>query len=151
MLHFGYGSNLQMSFLKDLLPNAKFRMKAYLPNYEVQFNFWSKTQKAGISNIMEAPGKMVHGALFDVPEEELKALDIKEDVYIGDYERHSFITFGEDGKLHEADLYQVIDPKGPFKPSESYVKGMLAGAKELNLDQNYLQIIENFYQESRQA
>ncbi len=148
MLHFGYGSNLQMSFLKDLLPSAEFRMKAYIPNYEIQFNFWSQTQKAGISNIMDAPGKMVHGALFDVPEEELKALDIKEDVYIGDYVRRTFVVMGEDGNWYDADLYQVIDPKGPFKPSQNYVKGMLVGAKELNLDPSYLKSIENFYQES---
>ena len=99
MLHFGFGSNLQMSVLKEILPSAEFRMKAYIPNYEIQFNFWSKIQNAGISNIMPAPGKMVHGALFEVPEQELLDLDVKEGVYIGDYERQTFVAMGDDGKL----------------------------------------------------
>ncbi len=151
MLHFGYGSNLQMSFLKELLPSAEFHMKAFIPNYEIQFNFWSKIQNAGISNIMPAPGKMVHGALFEVPEEEMKALDVKEGVYIGDYDRHTFIVMGADGEWHEADLYQVIEPKGPFKPAKNYVKGMLAGARELDLDSSYLEKIEAMYAEANQG
>lgn len=32
MYHFGYGSNLQIDFLKTLLPSAKFAMKGYLLN-----------------------------------------------------------------------------------------------------------------------
>ena len=150
MLHFGYGSNLQMSFLKELLPSAEFRMKAYIPNYEIQFNFWSKIQKAGISNIMPAAGQMVHGALFEVPEAEMKALDVQEGIYIGDYERHTFLAMGEDGEWHEADLYQVIEPKGPFKPAQNYVKGMLLGARELDFAPSYLEKIEAMYAEASQ-
>jgi hypothetical protein len=42
MYHFGYGSNLSIDFVKkELIPNAKFAMKGYLPNFEVQFPFWS--------------------------------------------------------------------------------------------------------------
>ena len=148
MLHFGFGSNLQMSFLKEILPSAEFIQKAYIPNYEIQFNFFSKIQNAGISNIMPAPGKMVHGALFEVPEQELLDLDVKEGVYIGDYERQTFVALGDDGKWHEADLYRVIDPQGPFRPAKNYVKGMLDGARELNLDPSYVKKIEDFYAES---
>ena len=148
MLHFGFGSNLQMSFLKEILPSAKFQQKAYIPNFEIQFNFFSKIQNAGISNIMPAPGKMVHGALFEVPEQELLDLDVKEGVYIGDYERQTFVALGEDGKLHNADLYRVIDPQGPFRPAKNYVKGMLEGARELELDPAYVKTIEDFYAES---
>ena len=42
MYHFGYGSNLNQDFLRQYVPSAEFVMKAYLPNYEVQFRFWSK-------------------------------------------------------------------------------------------------------------
>ena len=66
MYHFGYGSNLQFDFLKTLLPSAKFTMKGYLLNHEVQFNFWSKKKKVGISNAMSFPGKMVYGVLYEV-------------------------------------------------------------------------------------
>ena len=39
MFHFGYGSNLNQGFLRQYCPCAEFVMKAYLPNYEVQFRF----------------------------------------------------------------------------------------------------------------
>ncbi|OMQ42981.1 gamma-glutamylcyclotransferase family protein [Ensifer sp. 1H6] len=148
MIHFAYGSNLQVKFLHTILPSAKFLMKGYIPNYEIRFNFWSKKQQAGISNIIEAPGKMVHGALFEVPEAEMRELDVKEGYYIGDYDRKTFIAMGDDGKWHDVELYQVIDPQGPFKPSRSYVEGMLEGAKELQLEPAYVQTIEKFYQDS---
>ncbi|MCX7561272.1 gamma-glutamylcyclotransferase [Sulfitobacter sp. F26204] len=148
MIHFGYGSNLQMDYLLKMLPSAKFMMKAYIPNYEIRFNFWSKIQEAGISNIIHAPGKMVHGAMFEVDEAEMRELDVKPGYYIGDYERRTFIALGEDGKWYDTELYQVIDPQGPFKPAKNYVEGMLVGAKELNLAPEAIAAIEQFYQDS---
>jgi gamma-glutamylcyclotransferase (GGCT)/AIG2-like uncharacterized protein YtfP len=149
MYHFGYGSNLQIDFLKTLLPSAKFAMKGYLLNHEVQFNFWSKIKQAGISNAMLAPGKMVHGALYEVAPKELEILDEMDGVYKGDYLRRTFLILGEDGKIHPAELYQVIDPQGPFPPSKKYVQGMLTGAKEIGLDPDYVKTIEKFYEESQ--
>ncbi|EPJ45101.1 MAG: hypothetical protein OFPII_30210 [Osedax symbiont Rs1] len=149
MLHFAYGSNLKIEFLKTILPNAKYVMKACIPNSEIQYSFWSKTQQAGISNIMHVPGKMVHGALFETTEEEMIALDTMEGIYVGDYSRKTFLALGEDGKWYPSELYQVIDPQGPFKPSESYVKGMLEGAKELELDADYIKVIEKMYADSK--
>lgn len=148
MIHFGYGSNLQMDYLLKMLPSAKFVMKAYIPNYEIQFNFWSKILEAGISNIIPAAGKMVHCAIFEVDEAEMLELDVKEGYYIGDYKRKTFIALGEDRKWYNGDLYQVIDPQGPFKPAKSYVKGMLQGARELKLDPKGIKAIEQFYQDS---
>ena len=145
MYHFGYGSNLQLSFLRTLLPSAEFAMKGYVSNYEIQFNFWSTKRQAGLSNIMPAPGKMVQGALYGVPQKELEILDEMEGVYKGDYIRTTFLILGEDGKFHTAELYKVIDPKGPFVPSKEYVEGMLIGAREIGLDPDYIKIIEGFY------
>ena len=149
MYHFGYGSNLQLHFLKTLLPSAKFAMKGYLLNHEVQFNFWSKKKKAGISNAMPSPGKMVHGVLYEVPRKEMEILDEMDGVYKGDYLRRTFLILGEDGKVHPADLYQVFDPQGPFPPSKIYLEGMLTGAREVGLDPEYIKTIEQFYKESQ--
>ena len=149
MYHFGYGSNLKIDFLKKLLPSATFAMKGYLPNFEVQFRFWSKKRQGGLSNIMEAPGELVHGALFDVPEQELITLDSMEGVYVGKYKRMTYLILGEDGKCHPAELYRVIDPQGPFRPSRSYVEIMLTGAREFGLDPEYIKKIEEFYRQGQ--
>jgi gamma-glutamylcyclotransferase (GGCT)/AIG2-like uncharacterized protein YtfP len=148
MYHFGYGSNLNIDFLRQYVPSAEFVTKAYLPNYEVQFRFWSKKRQGGISSIIEKPGGMVHGVIYECDEKEMVELDILESVPQGLYNRETFKVFGDDGKWHEADLYRVAVPKGPFTPSKGYVELMLSGARQHGLDENYVKIIEKIYERS---
>jgi hypothetical protein len=98
---------------------------------------------------MEAPGELVHGALYEVSEQELIALDNLEGVYKDLYTRQTYLVFGEDGKFHPADLYRVIHPQGPFPPSRSYVEIMLTGARDLGLDPKYIKKFEAFYRQSQ--
>ena len=143
MYHFGYGSNLSQGFLRQYCPGVEYVMKAFLPNYEVQFRFWSKRRQGGISTIIERPGALVHGVIYEVPEEELLVLDELESVPQGLYKRETFLVFDERGAWVEADLYRVADPQGPFTPSRSYVELMLAGAREHGLDPGYVKKIED--------
>ena len=150
MFHFGYGSNLSIkSVHADLNPNAKYVMKGFLPNFEVSWPMWSEEEQSGYSGIMEAPGELVHGALYEMTEQELIAMDNLEDCYKGTYKRETFLVLGEDGKWHNAELYRVIDPQGPFPPARSYVEIMLAGARDLELDPEYIEKIEEFCRQSR--
>ena len=145
MYHFGYGSNLSIDFVKkELIPNTKLTMKGYLPNFEVQFPFWSEKRQGGFSGIMEAPGELVHGAIYEVTEQEVLTLDNLEGVYKDLYRRETFLVLGEDGKFHPADLYRVIDPKGPFLPSRSYVEIMLTGAGILDWILNISRKLRDF-------
>lgn len=147
--HFGYGSNLNQEVLRQVCPSAEFVMKAFLSNYEVQFRFWSEKRKGGISTIIEAPGALVHGVIYKIPEKELVELDILESVPQGLYTRETFLVVGEDGAWHHADLYRVADPQGPFPPARSYVEQMLAGAKYHGLDPEYIKTIETFLETSQ--
>lgn len=150
MFHFGYGSNLSRDFVKDeLIPDAKFVMKGYLPNFEVRFPFWSEEKQGGYSGIMEAPGEMVQGALYEVTEQALIELDDLEGVYKDRYRRWTYLVLGEDGEWYPADLYRVIDPRGPFPPVRSYVEIMLKGARELELDPEYIAKIEAFHRQAQ--
>lgn len=148
MYHFGYGSNLNIDFLHNYLPSAKRVMRAYLSNYEVQFRFWSKKRQGGISTIIEKPGGLVHGIIYECNEDELINLDIIESVPQGLYKRETFRVLGEDGEWHLADLYRVANPKGPFTPAKGYVELMLSGAREHDLDPEYVKVIEAIYERS---
>jgi len=75
MFHYAYGSNLSPTFLKGYCPSAKFVMKAYLPNFRIEFRFYSQKRKGGISSIIPCPGGLVRGAIYDVPEDEMIKLD----------------------------------------------------------------------------
>jgi len=148
MYHFGYGSNLNQGFLRQYCPSTEYVMKAYLPNYEVQFRFWSKRRQGGISTIIEKPGGLVHGVVYEVPEAELLVLDELESVPQGLYRREKFLVLDEWGKWQGADLYRVADPQGPFTPSRSYVELMLTGAREHGLDPGYVKKIEEMHTRS---
>ncbi|MCW4048249.1 MAG: gamma-glutamylcyclotransferase [Candidatus Bathyarchaeota archaeon] len=148
MYHFGYGSNLNLDFLRKYCPSAEFVKKAYLPNFEVQFRFWSEKRQGGISTIIEKPGSLVHGVIYEVPEEELLEMDIIESVPQGLYSRETFMVLDEYGEWEKGDLYRVTDPKGPFTPSRSYVELMLSGAKQHGLDPEYVKKIEVIYARS---
>lgn len=146
MLHYAYGSNLSPTFLKGYCPGARFVMKAYLPNFRVEFRFYSKKRKGGISSIISSPGELVRGAIYDVPEDEMIKLDELESVPQGLYSRETFLVLGEDGEWHEADLYRVVEPVGPFTPAKSYIALMLEGAEAHGLDPGYVEELRKLYE-----
>lgn len=139
MLHFAYGSNLSTRFLHEYTPSAAFVMRAELANYTVEFRHYSENLGGGISSIVESPGSLVKGVIYQVLESELEALDAVESVAEGIYRRESFLVLGEDGQWHEGDLYRVASPKGPYTPSRSYVDYMIEGAREHGLDSSYIE------------
>lgn len=144
--HFGYGSNLSSKFLKKYCPNLKTVMKASLPNYHIEFRFYSTNLEGGISTIIEAPGEMTHGIIFSMPKKEMDELDIIESVPEGLYSRETFLVLGEDGKWHKADLYRVVNPQGPFAPAKKYLEYMLEGAQEHKMDPKFIKWLESMWQ-----
>ena len=82
MNYYAYGSNLSTRYVRRYCPSATFVMKADLPNYQVEFRHYSENRQGGISSIIEAPGQLVEGVVYDVPEEELADLDILESVTV---------------------------------------------------------------------
>lgn len=139
MYHFAYGSNLYYGFLKQHCPSSRFVMRASLPNYRVEFRFFSERRQGGISSIVFCPGSLVRGVIYEVPSEEMLRLDEVESVPQGLYTRETFLVLGENGAFHRADLYRVVEPEGPFAPARSYVELMLEGAEEHGLDQTYVE------------
>jgi gamma-glutamylcyclotransferase len=139
MYYFAYGSNLSTDFIRDYTPSAAFVMKADLPNYKVEFRHYSKDLGGGISSIIETPGALVKGVIYEVEESELEALDILESVPEGTYRRDSYCVMGEDAQWHRAELYRVSIPSGPYTPSRAYVDFMIAGAREHGLDADYIE------------
>ena len=137
MYYYAYGSNLSTRYVRDCCPSAVFVMKANLPNFQVQFRHYSENRQGGISSIIEAPGELVEGVIYEVPEQEIIDLDILESVPEGLYRRDTFLVLGEDGGWHRADLYRVCAPAGPYAPSKGSVEEMIEGAREHGLTSEY--------------
>ncbi|MGD2201312.1 MAG: gamma-glutamylcyclotransferase [Candidatus Bathyarchaeota archaeon] len=146
MYHYAYGSNLSPNFLKEYCPSAQFLMKALLPNFRVEFRYYSKKRQGGISSIIPHPGGLVNGVIYEIPEDEMLRLDEVESVPQGFYIRETFLVLGDDGGWHEADLYRVVEPEGPYTPAKSYIGLMLEGAEEHSLDPDYIRELKELYE-----
>lgn len=138
MYYFAYGSNLSTRYLHGYCPSATFVARADLPNYRVEFRRYSTDMQGGISSIIEAPGELVRGVIFEVDAAEIEALDILEDVPEGLYMRDTFLVLDEDGQWQSADLYRVANPSGPYVPAKQYLDMMVDGARQHGLDAEYV-------------
>lgn len=136
---YAYGSNLSSKYFRKVCPSAVLVMKAELPNYRVEFRHYSEKWQGGISSIVEAPGELVQGVIYEIPEKEIEELDIRESVPQGLYRRDTFLVLGEDGRWHRADLYRVTTPAGPYTPSKGYLDDMIKGAQEHGLAPEYVE------------
>jgi gamma-glutamylcyclotransferase (GGCT)/AIG2-like uncharacterized protein YtfP len=142
MLYFSYGSFLDSETLKKHCPKAKYVGKANLPNWEIQFNFLSRTYNGGVTGIEPAVAKLVKGVLYEVSNEELLHLDSIEGIPEGIYYRQTIYVADEFGKMLKAATYRTTNPKGPFKPTKKYVSLMINGAKEHGFDPDYIKELE---------
>ncbi len=142
MLYFSYGSFLDSETLKRHCPGARFVSRAILPNFEVQFNFMSRTYGGGVTGVEPAPGKMARGVVYDVMLKEMEHLDEVEGVPERIYYRQMVFVVDENGNLLEAQTYRTTDPQGPFKPTKRYLALMVKGAKEHGLDHEYIEELE---------
>ena len=142
MLYFSYGSFLDFETLKKHCPNAKYVSRAVLPNWEVQFNFMSKTYKGGVTGIEPAIAKLVRGVVYDIPDLETLHLDEVEGVPEGIYYRQTILVIGENGQCLKVVTYRTTNPGGPYKPTRKYLSLMVKGAKEHKLDPEYTKQIE---------
>jgi gamma-glutamylcyclotransferase (GGCT)/AIG2-like uncharacterized protein YtfP len=138
VLHFGYGSNMSETYMKQFTPSLKYVMNAQLPNFEIQFRKYSEDMGGGISSIIDKPGGMIYGVLYWIPKKEIEALDILEDVPLGIYKRETFQVLGEDDVWYSADLYRVTEPKGPYEPASKYLDLMIAGSTEHNINPEWV-------------
>jgi gamma-glutamylcyclotransferase (GGCT)/AIG2-like uncharacterized protein YtfP len=142
MLYFSYGSFLDYETLKRHCPGGKFVTRAFLPNWEVQFNYLSKTYGAGVTGIEPAPGRLVRGVVYNVPPKEMEHLDTIEAVPEGFYYRQRILVVGDEGNLLKVETYRTTHPQGPFKPCKRYLGLMVKGAKEHGLDPEYIRELE---------
>ena len=142
VLHFGYGSNMSEAYMRQYTPSLEYVMNAQLPNFEIQFRKYSENMQGGISSIIAKPGGMIYGVLYYIPKNEIEELDILEDVPLGIYKRETFQVLGEDGTWYAADLYRVSEPKGPYEPASQYLDLMIAGAKEHNINKEWIARLE---------
>jgi gamma-glutamylcyclotransferase (GGCT)/AIG2-like uncharacterized protein YtfP len=124
--YFAYGSNLDSADLRRWCgekglpyPLGQAICRAYLPERELAFTYYSQTREGGALDLRERPGQLVPGVLFEVNEDGWRVLDRKEGLGTN-YRRENIHVLDEDGRTLPAVTYVVRPtrrvPHAPPRP-----------------------------------
>lgn len=141
-LYFGYGSNLDeadfhayvgarghhRAALRDGTP-------ALLPDHAPAYRYRSDAREGGALDVRPHPGAATPGALFEVDEPTLHALDEKEGVSTRCYERVDVCVLDLEGNEHHAFTYRVCEERlvDFMPPLEGYVRVVSRGLERYGL------------------
>lgn len=132
MYYFTYGSNLNKKQMLERCPDSKPMFIATLPNYKLVFVGWSRQWRGGVAGIKPFRGEKVLGAIYEVPEKDLRRLDSYEG-YPGNYNRLNVSVFNEDGEPIEAMTYIKAGQFEETPPSKEYLAVIQQGYRDWRL------------------
>ncbi len=140
--YFSYGSNMLVERLQARCPSAKLLGVAKVPGYELKF---SKKSKDGSGKAMpfatRRSGAVIHGVLFDISKDQLKALDRAEGCGYGYDRTPDFsVHFGDEAAPVEVTTYvantEYVYPG--LQPFDWYLALVIAGAQQHNFTAEYI-------------
>jgi gamma-glutamylcyclotransferase (GGCT)/AIG2-like uncharacterized protein YtfP len=136
--YFAYGSNMSAAVMGSACPRHRFLGRARLPGHRFAFTRRSVRTGTGVADIVADTGSEVWGALYELADEDLAALDRKEGAGWA-YERREVRVYTDDGSRHRAIAYVVIE-KSPHEvpPSEDYARQLVEAGRERALPADYL-------------
>jgi gamma-glutamylcyclotransferase len=138
-LLFAYGSNLAASEMEAWCPQARFVGVARLPGHRLALLRRSIRWGGGAVDIVPAPGEEVWGALYELPDSTLDALDAKEGEGWA-YRRTTVRVEVADGGPLEAEAYEVIEKEPDEVPATpEYAALLLGAARERGLPEDYIE------------
>ncbi len=145
--YFAYGSNLNTQDLEKWCERmgrpcalTGRGVPAFLPDHDLVFDYLSPSRKGGVLDLRPAIGKIVPGALFEVTEENLRTLDLKEGVPLI-YHRAEKRVLLADGRELQVLAYEVSpEYRSPsaVAPSEAYVDIVAQGLATFGHDDRML-------------
>lgn len=150
MQYFAYGSNMLFDQMRERCPSAAFVCTA-LEGYRLGFTRTAKGnwKGYGVADVVPDPGQRVWGAVFQIEEHDIGALDRSEG-YRPDRESNAYcrvaVQVQRDGNAERpmaAFTYVVCTREDPNPlPHQDYVARIIAGAKSWKLPEDYIRGLE---------
>jgi gamma-glutamylcyclotransferase (GGCT)/AIG2-like uncharacterized protein YtfP len=136
-LYFAYGRNMGTRTMALACPGHRCLGAAELRDHRLAFTRRSLRTGTGVADILAAPGASVWGALYELGDAHLVAIDEKEGNGWA-YERRPVRVIAGDSEL-EAFAYAVIAPDAEHvQPSREYLQALVEGARERGLPSDYV-------------
>jgi len=141
MWYFAYGSNMSRTQMGQRCPGHGRGQRAKLEGFRLAFDRYSKGRGGGhVADIVESPADYVWGALWEVEQRHIEALDGFEGVAKGVYQRIDVELSASEGTAI-AIAYQVCEPGEEGPPSSAYLALLLEGAVEFDFPAEYQRLL----------
>lgn len=139
MRYFAYGSNMVLPQLRGRCPGADFLFAATLRDRRIAFTRTSTKRECGVADIVKTPGKVVWGAVFQIPDGDMAALDEAEGVHVSASRRGPCQVFRDNDPTatSDAETYFAGAMPGEHLPNAAYLAVLIAGATEWALPADY--------------
>jgi cation transport regulator ChaC len=137
MLYLAYGSNLSLRQMRARCPGARPVARAVLEGYALAFAGHSRGWGGPVATVVRARGARVHGLLYELPTEDLRALDRSEGAPFV-YERRMRIVRDEHGRRRRAHLYVHREDQGDVLPPLRYVERIRRAYRRLGFPTSVL-------------
>lgn len=131
MYYFAYGSNLNRKQMAERCPNSKPKFTTTLPHHKLIFAGRSRKWGGGTASIKPFRGEKVAGAVYEVSDRDLRALDQAEGP---DYSRVNKIVFTDTGERIEVVTYVKREQSEETPPSPEYLAAMRRGYRDWEID-----------------
>jgi gamma-glutamylcyclotransferase len=142
-LYFAYGSNMDEGEIREHSPSSRYLGPACLKAYRLAFTRRSVRSGTGVADVLPAAGYEVWGALYELDEEDLDALDRKEGrgwAYARDRKR---VRLSTDCSERDAIVYTVVSKEpAEVPPSREYLDRLTAAAGRRALPRAYVAMLE---------
>ena len=136
LLYFAYGSNMLTERLTARVPSAVPVMTGKVVGRRLDFAKRSM-DGSGKADMPLQPGAVVQGVLFQMTQDDLRALDVFEGAGRG-YEQQWVKVERMDGTTAEAISYVATDRVPDKNPYDWYLALVIAGARQHGLSSDYL-------------
>lgn len=138
LVAFAYGSNMLSGRIRKRCPSAAAFGVAVLHGHEI---WWHKRSRdgSGKCNVVQTSDAtaVVYGVLYEISISERQALDTAEGLGNGYEAKNGEVVFKDVPRM--ASIYYATDIDPSLKPYTWYKAFVVAGAKERNLPQEYIE------------
>lgn len=137
-LHFAYGSNMSRAAMRGRCPDARPIGLARLAGWRFIINL------DGYASVLQQPGSIVHGVLWQVSMRDLAALNAYEGIDRGLYRACDLPVMASG--LRKRALVYLAGRRGAGRPRPGYLEGVVTAAREWQLPEAYVAALQGWSQ-----
>jgi gamma-glutamylcyclotransferase (GGCT)/AIG2-like uncharacterized protein YtfP len=150
ILYFAYGSNMDLAQMQRRCPDSRLIGPAFLNGWRLTFDKNSPLWGGGIADIVKDENSQVWGLLYEVSEDDLKALDTYEGA--PDFYRRVKVTvIDSEAASHKALAYEVVNKENFTPPSAEYLNIIKSAAEKFNFPDSYKEELDKIEMQGRAA